>query len=353
MSAALTWTAEGASVDEVEAALRELLHRAHEQDEHVVPARVLNMIAFVDQKRSTEVMTRLRHVGRYSASRLLILALRPDLDELRARLQIAPETGAPQQDADETALVREVVRIELGDRHLPDIQTIAAPLVVTDLPTLLWSPHGHRAETEPLLALAQSVLVDSVDDHDAAAGLAQAIELAGEAYVVDLAWLRSTPWRERLAGAFDRRRDELTRISSVQVRHHPDSTAAAALALGWLASRLGWREGRLQCSDSGFGGSVRCGERSIELTMTPDPELRVRGLAGVAIETTSGWRLALDRGPGGLRARRSERDGTARSWTIPGASRGESGVLGEGIRQALLRDPTYLPALLAAKAMLS
>ena len=245
------------------------------------------------------------------------------------------------------------MRIELGDRHLPDLTTIAAPLVVTDLPTLLWSPQGHRAQTAPLLALAQSVLVDSVDAHEAQAGLGQAIELAQEAYVVDLAWLRSTPWRERLAGAFDRRRDELARISSVQIRHHPASTAAGALALGWLASRLGWEAARLACDNGDFGGTASLDGQPIELTMTPDPELRVRGLAGVAIETMSGWRLELDRGRGGLRARRSERDGEPRSWTIPGASRGESGVLGEGIRQALLRDPTYMPALLAAKAMLS
>ena len=42
----------------------------------------------------------------------------------------------------------------------------------------------------------------------------------------------------------------------------------------------------------------------------------------------------------------------ARQWRIPGASRGESGILGEGIRQALLRDPAYVPALKAAEAML-
>ena len=35
-----------------------------------------------------------------------------------------------------------------------------------------------------------------------------------------------------------------------------------------------------------------------------------------------------------------------------GASRGESGILGEGVRQALLRDPTYKPALSAARALL-
>jgi hypothetical protein len=34
-----------------------------------------------------------------------------------------------------------------------------------------------------------------------------------------------------------------------------------------------------------------------------------------------------------------------------GASRGEGGILGEGVRQALLRDPTYRPALAAAQGM--
>jgi len=61
--------------------------------------------------------------------------------------------------------------------------------------------------------------------------------------------------------------------------------------------------------------------------------------------------VSLDRGPGGLQAHASER-GAERSWTLLGASRGEQGILGEGIRQALLRDPTYVPALKAAQAML-
>ena len=34
-----------------------------------------------------------------------------------------------------------------------------------------------------------------------------------------------------------------------------------------------------------------------------------------------------------------------------GASRGEGGILGEGIRQALLRDPTYGLALDAAREL--
>ena len=75
------------------------------------------------------------------------------------------------------------------------------------------------------------------------------------------------------------------------------------------------------------------------------------GLEGLTLETASGRSLRLDRGPGGLHARTRGPRGQEHAWTIPGASRGETGVLGEGIRQALLRDPTYVPALKAAQAM--
>ena len=84
----------------------------------------------------------------------------------------------------------------------------------------------------------------------------------------------------------------------------------------------------------------------------PDPGQSVPGLAGIEIGTASGMKIALDRGPGGLAARRVDRKGNESTWTVLGASRGESGILGEGIRQALLRDPAYRRALERAKAML-
>ena len=41
------------------------------------------------------------------------------------------------------------------------------------------------------------ILLDSDDLADPAAALARAADLLSSAYVVDLAWLRTTPWRER------------------------------------------------------------------------------------------------------------------------------------------------------------
>ena len=88
-----------------------------------------------------------------------------------------------------------------------------------------------------------------------------------------------------------------------------------------------------------------------KLELEPAPEQSVRGLASVEMETASGRFLRLDRGPGGLRAHYKHSRGIDREWTILGASRGEAGILGEGIRQALLRDPTYKPALEKARAL--
>jgi Glucose-6-phosphate dehydrogenase subunit C-terminal domain/Glucose-6-phosphate dehydrogenase subunit N-terminal domain len=346
------WSEQGTTPDAIEAALRELLIERHAENDHFVPARVLNMIAFVDREWSGEIANRLRGVGRYHASRLLVLSYEPRRERLDARVTIVAE-GEPGPE--ELALLHETVIVEIGDRHLDDLVTIADPLVVSDLPTLLWSPHGHHEIVDELLTLAQAVLVDSVDEPEAREGIDRACALSEQAYVVDLAWLRSTPWRERVAAAFDppRLRPELHAIDRLSVRHHPASTVAALLFVGWLGSRLEWETGPLTAEKDALAGHARdAGRKEIELRLEAAPELQVRGLEGLTLQTALGHQLRLDRGPGGLHAHDRNAGEEEREWIIPGASRGETGILGEGIRQALLRDPTYEPALLAAQELL-
>jgi hypothetical protein len=99
-------------------------------------------------------------------------------------------------------------------------------------------------------------------------------------------------------------------------------------------------------------GKARARRQDISLSLQADLDQQVPGLAGLALETASGRLLTLDRGSGGLEAQERTPRGDIRRWTILGASRGEGGILGEGIRQSLLRDPTYIPALRAARVML-
>jgi hypothetical protein len=97
-------------------------------------------------------------------------------------------------------------------------------------------------------------------------------------------------------------------------------------------------------------GEAGADDRTITLRLEPVDQ-EAPGLAGVTISSPDGFSLSLDRGPGGLLARAKLLSGAERTWRVLGASRGESGILGEGVRQALLRDPTYGPALTAASRL--
>jgi hypothetical protein len=197
------------------------------------------------------------------------------------------------------------------------------------------------------------VLRDAVDEPDLREALERPRQLLEQVYVVDLAWLRSTPWRERVAATFDppHLRPDIWLFSAVTVRHHRESAAAALLLVGWMASRLQWRTSPLISRDGVLVGSAHGRRQDVRITLQPIHEQQVRGLGGVTLETASGRWLSLDRGPGGLRAHYRNAKGDERRWTVLGASRGEPGILGEGIRQALLRDPTFGPALAAAASL--
>jgi glucose-6-phosphate dehydrogenase assembly protein OpcA len=344
------WSARGTTPGAIEAALRDMLKERHTENQSFLPARALNLVCIVDKAWSGEIANRLRRVGRYHASRTIVMAVDPGRRELDAVATIASDV---RPKPGEFALLRETVVVDVGDRHLKALDTIVDPLVVTDLPTVVWSPHGHRDAVDVLLEIAQVVLLDSVDEPDLHEALARARELADRAYIVDLAWLRSTPWRERVAATFDpaQLHADLPIISAVGVRHHPDSTAAAVLLVGWLASRLNWQPSRLMARNGTLAGRAHARRQDVDVRLEPEPRQTVRGLAGLTLETASGRHFTLDRGPGGLRAVYRNRRGDVREWTVLGASRGEAGILGEGIRQALLRDPTYRPALDAASAL--
>jgi glucose-6-phosphate dehydrogenase assembly protein OpcA len=343
------WRERDTTPGAIESALREMFVERHKEERAYVPARVMNLVVIVDADFRGEIENRLQRVGRYHPSRLVLCAVESGRRKLDAWATIGTE-DAPQSG--EIAVGRERVELLMGERHLAKLDAIVDPLVVSDLATMVWAPHGHADAVDVLRRLAQVVLIDSLEAPDMPSALNRAESLAKDLYVVDLAWLRTTPWRERVAAAFDspRRRPELKAISGVTVRHREDSLASAVLFCGWLASRLSWQPGSLSPASNRWSGTAHTRRQDIKIKLEPVQQ-DAPGLAGVTIDIASGQSVSLDRSPGGLKAGRRERDGTEREWQVMGASRGEGGILGEGVRQALLRDPTYRPALAAAQGM--
>jgi glucose-6-phosphate dehydrogenase assembly protein OpcA len=343
------WSERDTSPDAIDAALRRLLHERHVANDRLVPARVLNLVVVVDREWKGETSNRLERVGRYHASRTVLCAVEQGRSTIDARASLS--YAEPSQGG--LGLIRERVELDVGPGHLSRLDSVIDPVLVDELPTLLWSPHGHREAVEAVLPRIDVLLCDSDEDPDPADALACAAEMLEHAYVVDLAWLRTTPWRERLAARFDppARRPALGRISRLAVEHRAGSRVSALLLVGWLASRLGWRPRSLSEEDGVLRGVADREQGEVELALKAG-ELDVPGLCAVSIECSGQPPLALGlrRGRGGLQASECL-DGVERSWQILGASRGEGGILGEGVRQALLRDPTYGPALARAREL--
>jgi glucose-6-phosphate dehydrogenase assembly protein OpcA len=342
------WSAQDTNPDAIEAALRELLRERHAANEALAPARVLNLVVVVDREWKGEISNRLGRVGRYHASRTVLCAV----EEKRTTLDAVATVSYEEPRHGTLGVMHEHVEIDLGPQHLLALQTIVDPVLVGEIPTVVWSPHGHPEAVEALLPLMDVMLLDSDDMDEPTDAFARAEHLRRHAYVVDLAWLRTTPWRERLAATFDlpERLAALREITGVEVRHQETSMASALLLAGWLSSRLHWQHSRLHSSPGRVAGQARNGAGPVVVALQT-AEQDAPGLAGVTVDCANGVSLSLQRGAGGLDATERRSDGSERRWKILGASRGEGGILGEGVRQALLRDHTYLPALDAAKEL--
>jgi glucose-6-phosphate dehydrogenase assembly protein OpcA len=341
------WAAQDTNPDAIEAALRELLRERHAANEALAPARVINLIVVADREWKGEVANRLERAGRFHGSRTVLCAV----EENRTTLDAVATVSYEEPSGTALGVMHESVEIDLGPGHLRSLQTICDPILVSELPTVLWSPHGHREAVDAVLPLVDVMLLDSDDADDPVEGFARAERLRKHTYIVDLAWLRTTPWRERLAATFDlpERLEALREIEELEIRHREASVASALLLAGWLSSRLQWDRSHLRLYDGrSASGADQTGGVVVSLHTA---EQEVPGLAGVTVSTADGTALSLQRGHGGLDAAERDADGAERHWKILGASRGEGGILGEGIRQALLRDPTYLPALHAARAL--
>ncbi len=342
------WSAQDTSPAEIETALLRLMHERHNEGMMQAPARVLNLVVVIDREWKGEISNRLDRISRDNPARTILIVVEEGKQQLDAMATLVHDSPGPLGG---NTIFRERIEIECGAQHLGHLDTIIYPVLATEVGTVVWSPHGHPDAVDSLRGLASSVLIDSLDFADWREAIARTQELSQFAEVSDLAWLRSTPWRERVAATFDPSvwRPELDAINRVELRMHPGSTMAALLYIGWLASRLEWQPHVMDLDANDDKRGYATGPAGqVEIVFSNDDTMPVPGLAGLTLETAGGLVLELNRGSGGLRAARTLPDGTMHGWTMIGASRGEDGILAHGVTHALYPDELFRPALEAA-----
>lgn len=239
-----SWEAEDVSVGQVEAALSDL--RRHER-RAAVRTSVLTLIAVVSNESAADgVLDIVYDLGGRHPSRTIVLILDEDEDDAarRASLDATATVNALEREGRTVCFEDIVLRVRGRARH--HLDSVIEPFTLPDLPAVVWLPAQLPHPGDPLLAVADRIVVDSraVAGAGTAPGgetytvLPSIAALARRLPVTDLSWTRLAPWRSLLAGLFEgteygpflREVDQVEVAGNYGPRH---------LLAGWLLRRLG------------------------------------------------------------------------------------------------------------------
>ena len=223
-----------------------------EQSAGVVRACVLNLVVFAaGSEERAEADELLETVVEGHPCRAIVIAAERESSE--ARLDAYASTRCQISARGSKRICGEQITIEVAGSAVETASTAVAPLLVPDVPVFLWwkdIPHGADKLFDKLSEMADRVVIDSASfdqPHEDLLRLAQLIS-EGRLRLSDLNWGRLTSWRSLVASFWDVAdyRDSLARVERVKIEYDPpdrshDSVAPKAmLALGWIASCLGW-----------------------------------------------------------------------------------------------------------------
>jgi glucose-6-phosphate dehydrogenase assembly protein OpcA len=282
------------SIDEVITELSRL-HRVHSEHDHTHAAsRTMNLtVAPHGADVRTTVTEAIDRLGSHNASRTIVLR-EHDADRLDAELVVSCRVpGRPG----EIGLCHDRVTLSADRARLAHASSMVAPLLILDLPSVVWMP-------DPAAELPDPDLLERVDqlvlDTDAAGpeAIRNAARLARHTAVRDLSWGRLDFWRAATAAAFDppERRALVERIDSLEVTFTGESPEPAFLYAGWIAARAGWTPGKLVGDHGRRVGRARRGERAVEITLRHDSKAPGCGGIETAVFGAGDERVVVRRG---------------------------------------------------------
>lgn len=346
----------------------------------VMRANTLNLLAVArtdrDARLISEAVARQRD---FLPSRTIILLThdQDDDDIVAGGFEVHLELREQHGGAGRASPLFETVVIQASTGSVESLSSLVSPLLIPELPDILWWPGGDFSRNALFLDLQRivdRVIVDSAQlgrDTRGVASLRALIDTdeANAPIVGDFAWLRLAPWRQLIAQFFDPADvqeclatiDEVS-ISYADVREDGSSGFASALLIvGWLGSRLGWEvvDPLERRKTGGWSAPLRSRSggrgREIALRLFPDKSPQARfSLRRVQI-------VAGGDAPGMFVIERSDEDDlitSSETRTIPRVSRmvyakrpTNEQMLGEEL-QRFGHDPIFDEALAFATRLL-
>lgn len=233
-------------LDELEQ-LRWGQHDDNEAAEHAAAearASVLNLIAVVMNEGELGKVERvLDGLSVMNPSRTLLLLAQHDRDAPKLEGRI---TGQTRTETGHRVTTERVLLHAHGEVAL-HLATLVTPLLIPDLPVILWWPGRPDFDSplfDALCELADRLVVDTdegFEDRDLRRLLEVARRHHASASIGDFNWARLIPFRHLTAQFFDMpgMLAQLKRIQGVTVHHGADgSTTQARLMAGWIKGRM-------------------------------------------------------------------------------------------------------------------
>jgi glucose-6-phosphate dehydrogenase assembly protein OpcA len=239
-----TWEASDVSIGDVERALSGL--RRHEQ-RAAVRASVLTLVAVTNSQAEADLVRGIIHdLGVRHPSRTLVVVLeKGDGAEVDGTgVDAALWVHALEQDG--RAVCFEEVRLQVRGPARYHLDSIVGPFALPDVPLVVWLPASLPSPGDPLLDVADRLVVDSrAADEGGSDVLARAAVLVRRLPVTDLSWIRMAPWRSLLAGLFEGsvNRPFLDGVDRVEVS---GNRGPRQLLGGWLLRRLALAPSRVE-----------------------------------------------------------------------------------------------------------
>jgi glucose-6-phosphate dehydrogenase assembly protein OpcA len=269
-----TWEAQDTTVDVVERQMARLLQDLNHplaptdgaNDFAHPPPRtsVLNLLVRAeDPAEADRAAQALADLAVHAPSRTLQLLAAPDATA--DGLDAAICTQCSIRPDGRSHICSEQVRLVARGSTALHLASVAEPLIVANLPVILWWLGRPPLQHDPLLDLCDRLVVDSDAFGDAPAGVA-ALDACAEATeggleLGDLGWHRGRSWRQLIAQFFDppdaRPYQQQVRRLAVDYAATPGRTLGAMplLLVGWLASRLSWEPEQVSSAGGALDGT--------------------------------------------------------------------------------------------------
>lgn len=250
LEAVHTWEEQGTTLGKVLAALPNLRKKAAGREAGTRAAVMTVVLVSKGDEEAEAAMSSVRSIGAHHPYRALMV--RPDPDSTPAVDACARLWRAEATSRQGHPVFCEEVHLRVGGQAASHLASIVGPLLLGDLPVVIWFPGQVPDSADPLLRLATAVVVDtrSATDPGALAHDYRALqELANHTPVVDLSWVRLQPWRELMAGLFEpehnRRFIEGVKRAAVSGKPGPRHILG-----GWLMAQLDLRARELELTDA-------------------------------------------------------------------------------------------------------